>query len=161
VPEQADQGQEHRSGAGWRCCEIGWRGFALPRLQVQMGPLGGTLVLGILWAVWHVPQYALLPEWAAQNGGTDPTNVGAFLLLVLALSPLMTWLFNHTRGSVLMAILAHASVNTALVVIGGQVFPAAGTSLAPFALAFSIVALVLVAATRARLGLVPMSARLS
>jgi CAAX protease family protein len=105
--------------------------------------------------MWHLPQYAVLPEWVQQNGGADPASILAFLLLVMALSPLMTWLFNHTRGSVLMSILTHASVNTALVLVPGQLFPAAGTDLAPFALAFSIMAIVLVVRTRARLGQLP------
>jgi membrane protease YdiL (CAAX protease family) len=47
--------------------EIGWRGFALPRLEQQWGPLGGTVILGLLWAAWHYPQY-LMADWAAQNG---------------------------------------------------------------------------------------------
>jgi uncharacterized protein len=52
--------------------EVGWRGFALPRMQAQLGPLNGTLLLGGLWALWHLPQYPVLPEWVAQNGGSDP-----------------------------------------------------------------------------------------
>ena len=90
--------------------EPGWRGFALPRLQVQMGALRGTLVLGALWAAWHLPQY-LVPEWADQNGGLDPTLVATFLLMVVAIAPVMTWVFNHTRGSLLLVMLAHASIN--------------------------------------------------
>jgi membrane protease YdiL (CAAX protease family) len=132
--------------------EIGWRGFALPHLQAQLGPLGGTFVLGGLWAVWHLPQYWLLPGWVEQNGCSDPVSIGAFVLLVLALGPLLTWLFNHTRGNILMAIVAHASVNTALLA-ANQLFPTTASSLVPFALAFAVVALVLIAATRGRLGL--------
>jgi len=60
--------------------EVGWRGFALPRLQAQLGPLRWTLVLGGVWAAWHLPQYVVLPEWVAQNGGSDPVSVGAFVL---------------------------------------------------------------------------------
>jgi CAAX protease family protein len=48
--------------------EIGWRGFALERLEQQFGPLGGTTILGLLWAAWHYTQYAMA-DWAAQNGG--------------------------------------------------------------------------------------------
>jgi uncharacterized protein len=70
--------------------EPGWRGFALPRLQAQLGPLGGTLLLGVLWGVWHLPQYVLVPAWAAESGGLNPASVGAFLLMVLALAPIMT-----------------------------------------------------------------------
>jgi membrane protease YdiL (CAAX protease family) len=138
--------------------EVGWRGFALPRLEARLGPLGGTLLLGGLWTVWHLPQYLVLPEWVEQNGGADAASIGAFVLLVAALAPLMTWLFNHTRGSVLIATLAHASVNTALVTVPAQLFPSVGSTLAPFALAFTIVALVLTVVTRGRLGL-PLAAR--
>jgi membrane protease YdiL (CAAX protease family) len=133
--------------------EIGWRGFALPRMQAQLGPLHGTLLLGGLWAVWHVPQYLVLPEWVAENGGSDPASIGAFLLLVLGLTPTMTWLFNRTRGSVLVAILAHGSVNTALQMVPAQLFPTLAVTLVPVAVAFAVVALVLIVMTRGRLGL--------
>jgi membrane protease YdiL (CAAX protease family) len=138
--------------------EVGWRGFALPRMQTQLGPLYGTLLLGGLWAVWHLPQYLVLPEWVAENGGSDPASVGAFLLLVVALAPIMTWLFNHTRGSVLIAILAHGSVNTALQMVPGQLFPMVAFTLTPFAIALAVVAVVLIVVTRGRLGL-PITSR--
>jgi membrane protease YdiL (CAAX protease family) len=132
--------------------EPGWRGFALPRLQAQLGPLGGTLLLGVLWGVWHLPQYYLVPAWAEENGGRSLASVGTFLLIVLALAPLMTWLFNHTQGSVLLAILAHASVNTAQLVVVNQLFPSAANETINLLLAFAVVALVLIVVTRGRLG---------
>lgn len=133
--------------------EVGWRGFALPRMEAQLGPLHGTLLLGGLWALWHLPQYAVLPEWVAQSGGSDPASIAAFILLVVGLAPIMTWLLNRTRGSVLIAILAHASVNTALVMMPGQLFPKVGSTPVPFALACAAMALVLIVLTRGRLGL--------
>jgi membrane protease YdiL (CAAX protease family) len=133
--------------------EVGWRGFALPRMQAELGPLYGTLLLGGLWALWHLPQYLVLPEWVAENGGSDPASVGAFLLLVFGLAPIMTWLYNHTRGSVLIAILAHGSVNTALQMVPGQLFPTLAITLAPVAVAFAVVSMVLIVVTRGRLGL--------
>ncbi len=132
--------------------EPGWRGFALPRLQAQLGPLGGTLLLGVLWGIWHLPQFYLVPAWAAESGGLSPTTVGVFLLMVLALAPLMTWLFNHTRGSALLAILAHASVNTAQVAMVNPLFPSAANNDVNLLLAFGAVALVLILVTRGRLG---------
>jgi membrane protease YdiL (CAAX protease family) len=133
--------------------EVGWRGFALPRVQALLGPLAGTFLLGGLWAVWHLPQYPVLPEWAEQNGGSDPASIGAFVLLVVALAPLMTWLCNRTGGSVLLAVLAHGSVNTSLLLVAHRLFPVTASSLVPFAVAVAVVALVLTAATRGRLGL--------
>ena len=76
--------------------EPGWRGFALPRMQASMGALRATLVLGALWAAWHLPQY-LVPEWADENGGLDPVLIVAFLIMVVAIAPVMTWLFNRTQ----------------------------------------------------------------
>jgi hypothetical protein len=122
-------------------------------MQAQLGPLQGTLLLGGLWTVWHLPQYLVLPEWVAENGGSDPASEGAFLLLVLGLAPIVTWLFNCTRGSVLIAILAHGSVNTALQMLPGQLVPTLAITLAPVAVAFAAVSVVLIVVTRGRLGL--------
>jgi membrane protease YdiL (CAAX protease family) len=129
--------------------EPGWRGFALPHLQGQMGALRGTLVLGTLWAAWHLPQY-LVPEWADQNGGLDPTLVATFLLMVVAIAPVMTWLFNCTRGSLFLVMLAHASINAAL-----GVFVVATSALDVGLLAFGALSIVLIVVTRGRLGYVP------
>jgi membrane protease YdiL (CAAX protease family) len=126
--------------------EPGWRGFALPRLQAQRGPLLGTLVLGVMWAAWHLPQF-LVPEWAAQNGGSSPLIVLGFLLMVVAIAPVMTWIFNRTRGSLFMAMVAHACINASL-----AVFVAADVALATGLLAFGTISVVLVVATRGRLG---------
>ena len=92
--------------------EPGWRGFALPRLEEARGPLVGTLILGVLWGAWHLPQF-LVPEWAAQNGGSDPGTILAFLVLVLTLAPLMTWVYNRT-GSLFLTMVTHASINASL-----------------------------------------------
>ena len=85
--------------------EPGWRGFALPRLQAQLGPLGGTLLLGFVWAGWHFPQF-LMPEWADQNGGLSGDNAArSSSARCSSLAVILTWLFNHTGGSILLAIL--------------------------------------------------------
>ena len=130
--------------------EPGWRGFALPRLQKQLGPLGGTFLLGGLWALWHLPQFFVLPAWAAQDGGTNPVSIGVFILMVVALAPIMTWLFNQTQGSVFLAILAHNSVNTALQLIV-LVFPGAANTLVGLLLAIGVWSLGLIVVTRGRL----------
>jgi membrane protease YdiL (CAAX protease family) len=134
--------------------EPGWRGFALPRLQERWGPLGGTLVLGILWGAWHLPQY-LIPGWAGQNGGLHASSVAVFLLTVVAFTVVMTWVFNGSRGSLLLAMLAHASLNTTQVAVVNRVFPAVADSEVNALLGFGVVALVLVAVTRGRLGSSP------
>ena len=133
--------------------EPGWRGFALPRLQARWGPLGGAVLLGLLWAGWHAPNY-LRPDWAADNGGLNPRGVGVYALAVVSFSVIITWVFNHTRGSVLIAILLHTAINASQV-LTAAVFPAAGTNEVGPLVVFGLTALVVVVATRGRLGYAP------
>ncbi|MDA4112042.1 MAG: CPBP family intramembrane metalloprotease, partial [Thaumarchaeota archaeon] len=94
--------------------EIGWRGFALPRMQPRYGPLWGTLLLGVLWSFWHLPRF-LAPD---QGGGpgtgifTFLTNFSLFFVLLLALAIIFTWVFNHTGGSIFISNLLHAGIDT-------------------------------------------------
>ena len=132
--------------------EPGWRGFALPRLEERWGPLAASVVVGIIWAAWHAPQY-LRPDWAAVNGGFTPGGVGVFALGLVIFSVIISWVYNHTRGSVLMAILLHASLNGSQALMS-QLFPAAaGNEQGPL-ISFGLTALVVVVATRGRLGYV-------
>ena len=102
--------------------EPGWRGFALPRMQGRLGPLGASLGLGVIWAGWHFPQF-LMPESATQNGGSDLATIAIFVLTVVSICVVMTWVFNQTGGSLFLAILVHSSVNTSQAMIN-QFFPA-------------------------------------
>ncbi len=89
--------------------EPGWRGFALPRLERRLGPLGATLVLTPLWAIWHWPAFFYRPSY---QGGM-PTVVG-FLFGLLAGAIVLTFLYDGTRGSVLLVAVWHALINIAL-----------------------------------------------
>jgi membrane protease YdiL (CAAX protease family) len=131
--------------------EPGWRGFALPRMQRHWGPLVGTLILGVLWAAWHFTEYLTAPDFAATNGGLTPQGIGVFVLAAVSFSVIITWVFNHTQGSVFIAILLHAAINWSQLVLS-SVFPAAGTNENGPLLAFGTVAVLLVVATRGRLG---------
>jgi uncharacterized protein len=131
--------------------EGGWRGFALPRLQRLYGPLVGTLILAPLWACWHLPLF-WVTDW-----GTPPTilNMVLFLATVIFMTIVFTWVFNNTKGSILLAILLHTSFDT-LVGPVGLLFPAPlvtgyGGAL-PMLIGLGVTALVLVALTRGRLG---------
>jgi membrane protease YdiL (CAAX protease family) len=130
--------------------EIGWRGFALPRLQRLYGPLVGSLILGILWALWHLPLF-LVPKWDTPHGSL--LDIALFVGWAVAITIVFTWVFNNTKGSVLMAILAHGSVNTAGAA-AYELFPARAVtgSIAGFAIGFGITALLIVALTWGRLG---------
>ena len=142
-------------GGGPLAEEPGWRGFALPRMQKRYGPLWGTLFLGFLWTCWHLPDFLT----SAQGGGPGTgwgafwVNFPVFFLLVTALAIIFTWIFNHTRGSVFLSLLAHASVNTPQVALV-PLFPAVGmTSLNLAALiGFGGPALLIIILTRGRLG---------
>lgn len=85
--------------------EIGWRGFALPRLQTRYGALAAGFVLGIVWAVWHAP------IWFIPEAGFSTLPFPIFAVFTVALSILFTWLFNSTGGSALLPALAHAALN--------------------------------------------------
>jgi CAAX protease family protein len=129
--------------------EPGWRGFALPRLQPLHGPLMGTLILGLLWALWHLPEF-LVPSWAASSGGSSFLAIVKFVVIAVTFAIVTTWVFNNTKGSVFMAILVHASIDTFSVPVGGLASPSAvGNSVL---LSFGVLALVLVVLTRGRLG---------
>lgn len=84
--------------------EFGWRGFALPRLQERFNPLTASLVLGLFWGLWHLPDFWL-------SSIRDDESLPLFLLAILPLSILYTWVYNRTQGSVLIVALAHAAAN--------------------------------------------------
>jgi len=94
--------------------EIGWRGYALPRLQAKHSALASSLILGVVWGLWHLPKY--LSHW-------DAVSFLLFMVAILARAVLYTWLYNNTKGSLLLTTLFHASGNT-----GGILLPLALTT---------------------------------
>ncbi len=130
--------------------EPGWRGFALARLQQRWGPLVGTVILGLMWAAWHLPNY-FRPDWAAVNGGLSFTGIAAFAIVAVSMSMIITWAFNHTGGSILIAILIHASLNFSQG-LTGDLFPAAKNNEVGPLVALAVVALVIAISTRGKLG---------
>ena len=86
--------------------EMGWRGYALPRLQVRFGALPASILVGILWAVWHLPGFI----WPSLLYNV-PIPFTWFLLFVVAWSILFTWLYNHTSGNLLLAFLFHLGID--------------------------------------------------
>jgi membrane protease YdiL (CAAX protease family) len=90
--------------------EIGWRGFALDRLQRGMAPLRASLVLGSVWALWHVPLF-FVPGTFQEGLGFGSPRSWVFLASMIPLSVLMTWIYNATARSTLSAVLVHYSGN--------------------------------------------------
>lgn len=86
--------------------ELGWRGYAQPRLETRYSPLLAALILGVLWGFWHLPNFFIpaLPHYEIP--------LAAFVIYTIALSVIAAWLLKHTRRSVLIATLLHGATNT-------------------------------------------------
>ena len=135
--------------------EPGWTGFAQPRLQRLRGPLIGGLILGSLWALWHLPGF-LIPSQDVMDippRGTVLEFV-VFALALIGLRLIIIWVVNNTRNSVFMAILVHASWNTFYSAALIRLFhsPIVLGSYLNLAIAACALALALIAATRGRIG---------
>ncbi len=85
--------------------ELGWRGFALPRLQAKFNALVSSLILGVIWTFWHLPLF--YTPGATQMSIPLPI----YLVLVTTVTVYLTWLYNNTRGSLIITILAHFAYN--------------------------------------------------
>jgi uncharacterized protein len=86
--------------------EIGWRGYVLPRLQAKYNALISSLIVGVIWSVWHLPKFM-------GTGISGERSFIWFTIAHLALAVLYTWLYSNTRGSLLLVVLFHAAGNTA------------------------------------------------
>jgi membrane protease YdiL (CAAX protease family) len=88
--------------------EIGWRAYLLPRLQKSFSPFISSLLLGLVWALWHLPLF-----WMSENFHQQ-LPLSWFLLQILGSTFIYTWIFNRTQGSLLIALLFHTSSNAAV-----------------------------------------------
>lgn len=84
--------------------EAGWRGFALPRLQKRFGALVSSLILGVVWACWHLPFYAI-------SGGGAGLPFPIYFSMVLVLTIFITWIYNNTDGSLGLCVITHFCFN--------------------------------------------------
>jgi membrane protease YdiL (CAAX protease family) len=90
--------------------ELGWRGYALDRLQVRWSALASSLSLGTAWTLWHLPLFFI--EGTYQSGlGWGSLAFWGFMLDKVPQSIVMTWIYNNTRCSTLSAILFHFMIN--------------------------------------------------
>lgn len=93
--------------------EIAWRGYVLPRLQARHSALVSSLIVGVIWGLWHLPKY--LSHW-------DTLTFVFFMVGITARAIFYTWLFNNTKGSLLLTTIFHAAGNT-----GGILLPVVTT----------------------------------
>ena len=89
--------------------EVGWMGYAFERMQTSGGALHASLLLGVIWALWHVPIFVFVMS--------DPVVLGAHVLTLVGNRVLVAWIFSNTGKSVFAAIVFHAADNTALVTL--------------------------------------------
>jgi uncharacterized protein len=113
------------------CEEIGWRGFALPHLQQRHNALIATLIVGMLWGLWHLPLVFLV-------GNPMSEFPLVWFISIVADAFMYTWIYNSTDGSVLLVSLFHGALN----IVGAFI---AGVSPIAFALINCVVAIILIA----------------
>ena len=118
--------------------EFGWRGYALPALQARWGWRAASLLLGVVWAVWHLPLF--------YSAGTVQSHLpmGLYALSAIASSVLFAWLFNRSRGSIVPVLVLHTAVNAWSLIIPVMVLPD-GSNLRPFQIVVGILVLAAVA----------------
>jgi membrane protease YdiL (CAAX protease family) len=91
--------------------EFGWRGFALPRLQDRFGSLGASLILGPIWALWHLPMFFI--EGSPQYSDNIPVSLAMYTVIITFTTIIFTMIYNRSGGSVLACMLLHAFFNIA------------------------------------------------
>lgn len=132
--------------------EIGWRGFLLPILQKNHTPLQASLIIGLVWGLWHLPIYLAIDPYGEKTLlYFDVMFIGCF-----AISILQTWFYNATNGSLLICILFHNSINTSAAYFYGNLKGAEFRPLVIFVLLLSAAAIMLLIKTR---GMLPMDRR--
>ena len=136
--------------------EPGWRDFALPRLQHRYGAVPGTLVLGVLWGTWHLPLF-LTASWGGwpDLAWSKPVE---FVVGCVAVSIVMTWVFNRTGRGLPLMILFHASINTTMGTAWVATFPTLDARTYPahvLVVTWAVLSAIVLVATRGRLGLAP------
>ena len=145
--------------------EFGWRGYALPKLQAKYGPLIASLVIGVIWGIWHLPSF-FAPQGVV---GAIYAEVGVIFILLYTLGTIansifMTWVYNKSNASALVAgIIWHAAINFWAPVLlsdsslaaarEGTQLPTISPNLYLIVLAVQVIAaLVFIAVTKGRLG---------
>ena len=126
--------------------EAGWRGFALEHLQHRFSPLKASLIVGIFWALCHLPIVTIR--------GFDTGELYCFIMLVMCLSVILAWIYNRTQGSLLVVAVVHCLFDAL-----DATYSRSFVALLPrkeFMLAFmgvlTAVTLIIITATKGRLG---------
>ena len=139
---------------------FGWRGYAQPRLQPRLGPVGVSVLIGTIWGLWHLPEFFRVgsSQYAMGLGMLFP-----LVIMEIAHSTIITWVYNRTNGSSLLGgVLVHFAFDfSAAVFLTECTFSSAGDACPPIPnqltlmmmAVMALVAVLLILATRGRLGL--------
>jgi membrane protease YdiL (CAAX protease family) len=114
--------------------EIGWRGFALPRLQTRRSALGATLILSVFWGLWHAPMFVYRFTWAG------PVMIPGFFIGLFAGAIWFTFLLNSTGGSILGVALWHMCWN-AVNLAGARISETVVATMSALVIGLAVVAL--------------------
>ncbi|MCI0443101.1 CPBP family intramembrane metalloprotease [bacterium] len=131
--------------------EVAWRGYALPQLQERFGITKATLILGIIWGVFHLPLFLM------KGGHPAGYPFLLYLLMTLAMTFTFTWVFNNTNGSLLLVHLLHQSLNASAEAI--PFYPRATGSLLAMIIAIVLLSLVAIAIVLAKFAPIPKTVR--
>ncbi len=115
--------------------EIGWRGFALPKLRERFGPIAASVIIGFFWTLWHIPMMSM------QH--VSPVLYCAFFPFMIGGSIFFTWIWEHSRRSLLLCVLAHvgAHLNNP-----GHALPDRATPIVLHSIAYVVLAIAIVIA---------------
>ncbi len=97
--------------------ELGWRGFLLPEFQKIFTNLKSALIIGIIWFIWHIPLFWAPFGTLVSGSSLTILPILTYFLMLISLSIIITWLVISSRGSVLIAILFHLSINAGIVLL--------------------------------------------
>jgi len=109
--------------------EIGWRGYALTRLQMTKSPFISSLIVGVFWGLWHLP---IVYWFSSQTGLLFLVEFGLYVLLLTAASVVFTWVYNATDKSLWILVLMHAASTASGNTIAAFTHPVAGGMWAPY-----------------------------
>ena len=97
--------------------ELGWRGFLLPEFQKKYSNLKSAIIIGIIWFVWHIPLWWAPFGTLVSGEAISIFPVILYFMMLICLSIIITWLVINSKGSVLIAILFHLSINAGIALL--------------------------------------------
>lgn len=96
--------------------EVGWRGYMLPKLQEKYSSIASIFISGVIWVIWHLPHFMYDENYSSWG----PSRIISWIVFVFVMSIILTWLYNRTNGSILVAIIFHVSGDVVIGSLGAD-----------------------------------------